>query len=145
MTYPDQYPGPVNKRKGFPFFLWVLIFGLLARAGMSGLRLEGSISQWEWLNTLGVKPGPLYIAVTGGVFALIFLVGVVGILTRQHWARHWVQGIAVIYALWFWIDRLVIAQSRTGFPGWFMAAATVVLLGFTFAALEASRSLFEER
>lgn len=133
-----------SQRAAMPFYLIVLIAGLLWLALTNGLRLAGAVRGWEWLNTLAIQPGPLYIALTGGIFAAGFLLASAGLLTRRAWSRPVTLAVVGLYAAWLWIDRLLVAQSWSD-SGWpFALGATLVLVVFTFAALSAARAVFGE-
>lgn len=125
-----------------PLYVWVVVLGLLWLALNAGLRLAGALTAWDWLETFGVLPGPLYVAISGAVFmlALAAAAGMLYIRARGFvWA---VRGVTLAYALWYWLDRLLLTRDDTTRVNWpFVLAATLILAGYVFmvTATEAHR------
>ena len=124
------------KKARRPFFLWVLAIGMLYAALLNGLRLYTALHNWQFLSSaLPVRPGPLYLAVTGGVFLLLFSAAGISLLGRMRFGPRLARAAALLYAVWYWFDRLVITQPGAGLQNTvFAAGATLVLVGFTLAA-----------
>lgn len=126
-----------NSSPSKPLFIWVLFAGLLASAGLNGLRLYGAIQYWPILVVIDQNPGPLYVAITGGVFMLGFL-GAFGTLWMRRRGAAWlVRGVVVLYAAWMWFDRLVFTQSAGGMVSWpYEVGTTLVLVLFALTAVQ---------
>ena len=124
---------PMRRR---PFFLWVVILGLLVFAIFNGLRLYGALHAWSSLQAIGVQPGAWYIAVTGGIFAVAFLAAFLLLLFRSRGAAWTVTGVILAYILWYWLDRLLLTRNpMANMNATFAACASFVLAGFALAAV----------
>ena len=120
---------------GRPFFIWVLIVLLVFFGLGSGLRLLGALRSWQALIDFGAQPGPLYIAVSGGAYALAFLASALALMLRLRGAAWMVRVTVVAYALWYWIDCLVVDQTRQLENIPFLACMTAFFLLFALAAV----------
>lgn len=131
-----------KRRMPRPAFLWILMLGLLVFAAFNGLRLYGAIHSRDYLKLMEVLPGPQYIAWTGGIFAVLFLASFLALLFRWRSAIWMTRVAVVLYAAWYWADRLLLARSRVETVNtWYMACATAVLVLFTLASLAAWRAM----
>jgi len=71
-----------------------------------------------------------YLAARSGLWALWALAAAVGALLGRPWARWLLLGGGVGLAIWYWADRILLAQSefaRLGIP--LRAAVTILLMG----------------
>jgi hypothetical protein len=117
--------------------MWVLLAGLLTAAGLNGLRLYGAIQYWPILVVIEQNPGPLYVAITGGVFMLGFL-GAFGMLWMGWRGAAWlVRGVVVGYVAWVWFDQLVFTRSAMGVASRpYEVGVTLLLVLFALAAVQ---------
>lgn len=133
-------------RRKRPFFQWVLFLGLLYYAVMNGLRLVGALQAWDLLAALQEKPGALYLALTGGIFALLFAAAAFLLFLRARGSLWAVRLVAVIYSAWYWLDRIFLSQAQERFTGWpFSLGLTVLLLGLAFSATSVLAELRRSR
>jgi hypothetical protein len=111
---------------------WILWIGYAFLAASGWVRMVSSIESWYWLNFAGVRPGPLYLAITGGVWGGVGLVALVWMALRRPWYRLVGMAAALVFALTYWIDRLLFVR-----PGGSNApfAVLVTLLGLAYAVL----------
>ena len=101
-----------------------------------GLRLAYAINSWRWLQHYLPTPGPLYVAVSGGLWAAAALAAVLSLALRWAWTERTCQIIAAAFALWYWGDRLYFsrsADSQANTP--FYLGFTVICLVYVVAAL----------
>lgn len=131
----------MSQHRRRPFFLWVLFLGLVYYLLANVLRLYGALTAWNLLAALKEQPGPLYLALTGGIFMLVFAIAAAGLLWSARRRGRWAWGLgavrvaALLYAGWYWVDRLFISQAQERLTGWpFALGSTVVLLGLVFSA-----------
>ena len=134
--------------RAFPrrsFWLKMLAAGLLLISLIGWLRLQQSVANWQTLSQIGEIPGPLYLALTGAAIGTGGLVCAVGVWLRHAWAFWLTRGFVVAWQAWSWVDRLWLARSDTALSNWpFALGATVLILGYVFAALaEEERRLYE--
>jgi hypothetical protein len=138
-------PVEPRRRTRRSFWLKVLVAGLLIFAAAGWLRLEQSLAEWNFLGEVGLRPGPLYLALTGGLTGAGGLIAGVGVWLRKRWAFAFTRVFMVAWQAWSWIDRLWLARVKTARVSWpFALAATLLVLLFVFAVLsEEERSLYE--
>src|SRR5664279_2146441 len=96
-----------NRQPGRSFLLIVLVFGLLFLSLTGWLRLYLSIQDWQLLVSLGLFPGPLYLAVYGVVVGLFGAAAALSLWLRRLWAPRAVRIGALAAAAWYWLDRLL--------------------------------------
>lgn len=118
-----------------PFSVWVLMVGLLVFGLSNTLRLTATLRAWEALDMFGTQPGRLYLAVSGGVFAVGFFLAVLALLLRWRSAAWIVRGVVVAYALWYWADRYLLSRAGPQENTPFLACLTIFLLLFALAAV----------
>ena len=125
-----------NRQPGLPFLLVVLVLGLLFFSLTGWLRLYLSIQDWQLLASLGLFPGPVYLAVYGAVFGLFGAAGAISLWLRRPWAPRVMRIGTLAAAAWYWLDRLLFTQSASSWTNWpFSAGMTVVCLLFVFFVL----------
>ena len=104
-----------NPTRGAPdapsclFWLVWLAFALVTVSGW--LRMIHAIRNWHWLTFAEIWPGPLYLAVTGGLWGMVGLVVVLFLFLRWPWSRLAAFGAALLFALTFWADRLLFSRA----------------------------------
>jgi len=121
-----------------PLAVWVVTLGLVVCGLAGGLRMAAALRGWDWLTTLGISPGPLYLAISGGLFLLAFPVAAVLLLwgENRNLAALAVRGVCFTYALWYWGDRLLLTRdeaTRANLP--FALVFSLVLLGYVYAVI----------
>ncbi len=120
---------PVPRR---PFLLYILC-GVLLLFSASGLvRAILALRQWDFLLEVGIRPGPLYLVLTGAITALAALISAVGLWLRRRWAILFCGAAVLAFSVWYWADRLFVASS----PGPGTAFAVfITLFGLVWAGL----------
>jgi hypothetical protein len=113
---------------------WLLItaFALIALSGWQ--RLAVSLSGWDWLVQAGLTPGPLYLAITGGLWGLAGLLAAAWLLLHGRAFRWVCLGISLFLFVSYWIDRLVVSRAD-GLGANLVFAVLASLFGLAFAAL----------
>jgi hypothetical protein len=111
----------------------VTIIGIVAiiSAVNNGLRLCEASLCWRVLGKYHASP--LYLAMSGLTWLIIFSVLVYGIWGNKPWA--WAGTIVGIYSFfaWYWVDRLIIEIPHANGP--FSLVLTVLLLGISTTIL----------
>lgn len=111
-----------------------LSYVLVSIAGWT--RMIETIIEWRWMVYAGVWPGPLYLAAMGGLWGLVGLLGGIAVRLRRPGMRMAAFGVALLLALTYWADRvLVVPLNQYGSNGLFAAGFTLLGLLFAYAAL----------
>lgn len=122
---------PAQRSRSFFVGLLIVAYALFSLSGW--VRLAESILDWHWLTFAGVWPGPLYLALTGGLWGLAGLLGAVWLWQRRSGWRWAGMGVALFLALTYWLDKLLVAHLDT-YGGNTLFAGLYSLLGLAFAA-----------
>lgn len=118
-----------------PWGVTILTLFVLTITCLNLLRLLLSLAQWQFLRSLpGVSP--LYLALTGFVWACLGMILLWGLVRRLPWAPRGVRWGALLYALYTWLDRVFATDwLKTGAPPentLFTACLTILLLAVVF-------------
>lgn len=98
-----------HKRPTGVKFLTILLFSL---ALWNMLRLAEAVFFWNVLTEYQARGGPLYLAVSGGVWAIsAFVVGWAAWLGKR-WAWGAMLGFIAGFGIWLWLDRLIYQTPR---------------------------------
>ncbi len=125
MTQPASAPTPSR-----PFSVTLLALGVLIIAGLNLTRLILTVRQWAFLSSLpGVSP--IYLALTGFIWALTGLPLVWGLWRGLPWAPRLAQALALTYAAYYWLDHIFLAERLAGQGN---AASGFLPLNWPFAA-----------
>lgn len=142
MSADKAGPRPRLKRS---FWLKILTAGLLIFSAAGWLRLQQSLAEWDFLTQAGLRPGPLYLAVTGGLTGAGGLTAALGVWLRRRWAFVFTRVFVAAWQAWNWADRLWLAKANTALVGWpFALAATAAVLLFVFAVLSEEERVLHE-
>ena len=128
-----------------PFRVTLLAVGVLTIASLNLLRLVEAVRQWRFLTSLtGVSP--MYLALTGLIWASIGLPLFWGLWRGHARAAKSAPSYVLVFGLYYWLDKIWIANRAISLTNWPVTAAlTVIGLIYTFWALRtrASRDYFE--
>jgi hypothetical protein len=108
---PDSANAKISRRRTFE--LWILLVVVLGFMIIGWLRLYETLVYWEWLERLGVMPGPLYIAVSGGIWGLMGLASFTGLWFRRRWAACITYLVLFVYLGFYWLDYFLFVSSPT--------------------------------
>ena len=116
---------PSSTRLRWRRVLLAAAFFYLAILGFS--RLQQSLLDWDILQSLGMSPGPLYAAMSGGVWSVLGLAAAVLAFMRTAWAGPVVFAIALAFAATYWIDFLFLTRAAEMMINWpFALGLTIV-------------------
>jgi len=118
------------KKRFFP--LTVLIIAMLLFSISGWLRFGQALAQWNWLEQLGIQPGPLYLAASGALWGALALASAVGLWLRRLWAVRLSQITTLVIALSYWADRLLVVQPN-GSNYNLLFSAILTLFGVVFS------------
>jgi hypothetical protein len=109
-----------------------LLFVVLTLTTWNAIRLGAALAGWNVLKEFAPRPGPLYIALTASFWTLSGLATWMAIRRRTPRAQLFTAAYFIGYAMWWWIDRLLLQSASPNWP--FASALTILLLGL--AALD---------
>lgn len=125
----------VLKRR--PLSVTILASVVLCFSAWNILRLGASLANWDLLTTYLDPPWPYYLVSTGAIWSLSGLASFPGIWFGKKWAWHVCLAMIIIYASWYWIDRLFV-QIQAGH--WAFALVITLLLLIVLVILLFSRN-----
>jgi hypothetical protein len=111
-----------------PIGVYFLSLFILCLSLWNGLRLIQAIHFWPILNEYKAYPGPLYVAISGGLWLLVGLFLLWGFWRGRRWAWFSTLGSVVIYTAWYWSDRLILQEPHPNWP--FALLSTVISILF---------------
>jgi hypothetical protein len=142
----SQSPNQDLHTRSRPFRVTLLAVGVLTITSLSLLRLIGAVRQWQFLTSLtGVSP--MYLALTGLIWAFTGLPLFWGLWRGHTRASKFAPGYILVFGLYYWLDRIWIANRAVSLTNWPVTAAlTAVGLIYTFWVLRtrASRDFFDQ-
>jgi hypothetical protein len=119
-----------------PFSVTLLAWVVLIMASLGWLRLVEVIREWSFLQSLSPAPPVLYLAITGLTWGLLGTGLVWGLILGRWWAPRLMQISALGFAAFYWLDRLLIADSTAIASRWpFALGLTIAILTYTFWTL----------
>ncbi len=130
-----------------PIPVTLLAWGVLILTMFNAVRFGSAVAQWDMIVSLMERPGPIYIAVTGLIWALCWLIVFLGLWFGSRWARHMALIMAILYSSYYWIDRLIyqseVARKNLAFSLsvtiFFLISTAVIML------LPGSRKYFQTK
>jgi hypothetical protein len=129
-----------DEKPGRTFELWLLALGLLLLSLAGWLRVQFVLSAREFLIQTLVQPGPVYQVFLGMVWGVGGLVCAAALLLRARFAPALTRIMALIMAVWYWVDALALTRDPTARDNWpFMIGVTLFCLVFTFGVLALDR------
>ncbi len=133
----------MNHAPSRPLAVSLLTLGVLIMAVLHAARLVLSIRQAP-LIFAQVGIAPAYLALTGLIWCLAGLRSAWGLYCRRSWVPGFTRSLAVAYAVYFWLDRLLIVRPNEAKPAWmlqippnwmFLVLTTIILLALVFGIL----------
>ncbi|MEW6718247.1 MAG: hypothetical protein AB1345_12210 [Chloroflexota bacterium] len=137
----------VHQRHLRPRSVTVLSLGAFIFAALHLLRLGNTLALWGWLSDLPLTVSPLYLAITGGFWGAAGLVMGISLWRGWVWAPMVTRILCGAFALFYWIERLLVESRTASNPNTpFALALTGLLLGWILHTLHSpySRAYFGE-
>jgi len=128
-----------------PFLVTLLALGVLILMVFNGVRFGSALAQWGSLLDFMPRPGPLYIAATGLIWTLGWLIVYLGLYYGwKWWACPTALAVSAFYAIYYWADRLVFQTAVERSNVTFAFITTFLCLAFVVIvlALPKSRAYF---
>ena len=120
---------PIKKFR--PFSVTLLAFGVLTIAIVNSIRFVLTLAQWEFLNEI-LPISPLYLALSGFIWSLVWLSLVWGLWRGYKWAPHFTLLATLAYTLYYWLDRLLLTTNYGGQNWPFIIVFNIMLIIITY-------------
>jgi hypothetical protein len=128
----DQLESPPDRLVARPLGVTLLIVVVLIFTGLNLLRLILTIQSWNFLAGL-LTVSPWYLALTGLVWTILGCALIWGLWLRIAWAPNVARLLSGIYVLYYWVDRLFVADRSGLEASWpFTLVICLVLLLWIF-------------
>ncbi len=128
-----------------PFTVTLLAMAVLSVSVLAWFGLFAALRHWEFLRSLEMSVPVWYLAGRGAVWGCISVPLAWGLWAGQPWARRSTQIVALIYALHFWVEHLLLAYPMNWLGHWpFSLGITIFGLCYTLFVLQqpGSRAFF---
>jgi hypothetical protein len=124
-----------------PFAVSILVVLVLFFTTINGVRSYSAINSWELIIDLVPRNLLIYIIASGFIWGVVGLLLSVGIFFRKKWSLIIMRIAVPLYLLYFWIDRLFIAEHDYIYARWqFYLGLTVLILVFYFWILRREKT-----
>ncbi len=129
-----------------PFFVTILGIVALIFMVLNAVRFGMALAEWQLILDFAPIPGPIYIAATGLLWALCWLIVYLGIQLEWAWGGVSFLLLSFFYASYYWLDRLFFQPHAERTNALFVFIATILsLVGIILIlALPQSRMYFSE-
>jgi hypothetical protein len=122
-----------------PFIVTVLIVVVLFFTSLNAFRFVTAIRSWDFLTTLLPVSTLFYLLITGFVWGILGIILAVGLFARRKWSSPFARIAGVSYAIYYWLDRLFIAEkSSVVYRMQFALGLTLALLIYILLVFRAS-------
>lgn len=119
-----------------PFGVTILIVMVLIFTSLNALQASTAIRLWSFLIEPPVDTPVIYLVATGIIWSVLGIALAVGLYTRRKWSSPLAKTSAPVYAVYYWVDRLLIAERSAIASRWpFAIGLTILLLTLTFLIL----------
>jgi hypothetical protein len=118
----------VDKKRKRPFLVTLLALVVLSITTIHLVRLVQTVALWDFLSGLpGISPG--YLAITGLIGVLVGIPLFWGLWRGYPGTPTATRVVALLYVIYWWLDRLLTAGSRESLSNWpFSAGISAILL-----------------
>ena len=89
-----------------------LALGVLSLSILQFLRFGMSVANWEFLAEQALSVSPLYLALTGLLWALPSLAVAWALWFGYHWAGRAAMWGTLAFSIYYWLDRLLLGRSE---------------------------------
>ncbi|HSO26459.1 MAG TPA: hypothetical protein VLS48_00190 [Anaerolineales bacterium] len=144
MQTPESVPKLENaaepEKRARPFFVTLLALGVLTLTVLNLTRLVQVIVQWDFLQQNYATLVLVYLAISGLVWAASGALLVYGLWRGNFWAPGLARVAAVLYLVYFWLDRLLMRFYASPLANWpFLMLVTLAAAGVVFWILSRKR------
>ena len=142
---PDSIPTTGDQPIKRPFLVTLLAAVVLITSCTHLIRFIEAIRTWDFLSSLpGVSP--MYIALSGLFWTLVGFPLAWSLWRGYGHAPTAARILVLVYALYYWFDRFIVAQTVNATSNWLFAAiVTLVMILLTFWMLGRSKEYFRNK
>jgi len=109
-----------------PFGVTLLLWMVLSLLAWGVVRFFAALRWWDVLVEFGSRLSPLYLAITGAVWAVAGCVLVWSMWDGKKWAHRAILTSVLIWLIEYWIERVFFQSPRANLP---FAVTGTLLLG----------------
>lgn len=111
--------------------LIILSIVTLSISLLGWLRLFIAIGDWNYLGEVAPAVLPVYLAISGMIWAVIGMVSAVGIWFRKRWSLILLACAVASFTIWYWMDKLLLSANPEAVSNWaFSLVLTICILAF---------------
>ena len=126
-----------------PLAVTLLALLVLTFTVMNAVRFGAALAFWDILLQYAPRPGPIYVAASGLIWALAGLPLCWGLWTGRRWAQLASALALGLFTAYYWTDRQLFQSVRAN--GLFALVVNLVLLIFASLTLLGAGSFFSQR
>jgi hypothetical protein len=128
-----------------PFLLWLICTIYLLAAAGELLQVSAVVTQWNILRAVDYQPGPTYPLFVAAFFFLVFLASAMLLWLRAYWGVEFAGTAVLLFAAWFWLDKLVVAVNPQPFSDQvFNLIVCIVVLILILISMRALKPFMKE-
>ena len=128
-------------RNNASFRVTLLLFVVLTLTAWNIVRVWTAFAWREVLAEFAPTPGPIYIGISGALWAAVGLSVLWAAWQKKAWAPRLLVWSAPAYSVWYWTDRLILQKERENWP--FTLTVNLLLLVLVYFATRSN--YFTER
>jgi hypothetical protein len=111
--------------------LIILSLVTLSISLLGWLRLLVATGDWDYLREVAPAVLPVYLAISGMIWAVIGMVSAVGIWFRKRWSLILLACAVASFTIWYWMDKLLLSANPETITNWaFSLVITICILAF---------------
>ena len=124
-----------------PLGVTILIVTVLIFTSLNILRVGSAIQYRDFLAQPQMTVSGCYLIVSGSIWTVLGIALMIGFLVRQKWSLMLMKISTVVYVVYYWFDRLLIADRSSIASRWLFAVGlTIALIILNFWILSRSRT-----
>ena len=137
----DQINNTGNSQSDRPISVSILVMLVLFFTTINGIQVFSALTSWDFLVALLPTAPMFYIVIGGAIWFFIGLILTVGLFTGKKWTLVITRIAILVYLIYFWIDRFVIAEIIFIQNRWqFFLGLSILLVVLSFWMLEQKKS-----
>jgi hypothetical protein len=131
----EEFQSPIAEEHSprRPFCVTILALVVLIFTSLNAFRSGTAIHTWDFLTTLQLNVPNIYFVVTGLIWSVVGVLLIFGLLTKKRWSIRLGRAVIILFAVYYWFDRLLIAERVSIISRWqFTLGLTFLLVIIAF-------------